>query len=70
VGFYLDVGEREVQCPVGPGLSQLAVTRRMRDALLGRGYEVSYAEYVGGHDYVNWRRTFADGLIAVLGADR
>jgi enterochelin esterase-like enzyme len=40
----------------------------MRDALTSRGYEVTYAEYSGAHDYVNWRRTFADGLLALLGS--
>jgi enterochelin esterase-like enzyme len=35
--------------------------------LLERGYQVTYAEYSGAHDYINWRRTFADGLLAVLG---
>ena len=44
------------------------VLRGMRDALKGHGYDVTYAEFVGGHDYVNWRRTFADGLIAVTRA--
>ena len=27
----------------------------------------SIKSYVGGHDYINWRGTFADGLIALLG---
>jgi enterochelin esterase-like enzyme len=64
VRFYLDVGLDETM-PGPNGLPQLDVNRRMRDALRDRGYEVHYAEYAGGHDYVNWRRTFADGLQAV-----
>jgi enterochelin esterase-like enzyme len=63
--FYLDVGDRETR--PGPGdTSMLALTRSMRDVLTAKGYPVTYAEYHGAHDYVNWRETFADGLIAVL----
>ena len=66
IRFYMNVGTQETTSGVGPGLHQLAVNRRLRDALTSRGYPVSYAEYSGGHDYINWRRTFADGLVAVL----
>jgi enterochelin esterase-like enzyme len=65
VRFYLDVGLDETKAARN-GLTQLDVNRRMRDALRDRGYEVHYAEYAGGHDYVNWRRTFAEGLQAVI----
>ncbi|MFC4069272.1 alpha/beta hydrolase-fold protein [Actinoplanes subglobosus] len=64
VRFYLDVGAAETT-PGPNGLTQIDVNRRMRDALLARGYDLHYAEYAGSHDYVNWRRTFADGLLAV-----
>jgi enterochelin esterase-like enzyme len=67
IRFYLDVGTREGMPGPGGAPSQLRVNRTMRDTLRDRGYPVVYAEYTGGHDYVNWRRTFADGLIAVLG---
>jgi enterochelin esterase family protein len=68
--FYLDVGVRETMPGPGGAPDQLTVVRQMRDTLTGHGYDVSYAEYIGGHDYVNWRRTFADGLIAVAGSHR
>lgn len=67
--FYLDVGTQEVTNPRGDHLAQLPVTRRMRDVLIERGYPVTYVEYAGGHDYVNWRRTFPEALIALLGGD-
>jgi enterochelin esterase-like enzyme len=67
VRFYLDVGRREHMTGPGGAPSQIEVNRAMRDTLASRGYAVSYAEYSGAHDYVNWRRTFADGLLAVLG---
>jgi enterochelin esterase-like enzyme len=64
--FYLDVGSYE-RLPGPDGDSQLEVNRQFRDVLLAKGYPVTYAEYPGAHDYVNWRNTMADGLIAVLG---
>jgi enterochelin esterase-like enzyme len=62
VRFYLDVGVLETMPGPGGAPDQLTVVRQMRDTLTGHGYDVSYAEYIGGHDYLNWRRTFADGL--------
>jgi enterochelin esterase family protein len=64
--FYLDVGSWEDGPGMDGGPSQVEVNRRFRDTLRQRGYPVAYHEYTGGHDYVNWRRTFADGLLAVL----
>ena len=39
---------------------------RMRGVLEGQGYDVTYREYQGGHDYACWRGGLADGLIAML----
>jgi enterochelin esterase family protein len=44
--------------------------RHIRDVLLAKGYSVNYHEYTGGHDYVCWRGSLADGLIALAGAGR
>ncbi|MEV4350131.1 alpha/beta hydrolase-fold protein [Actinoplanes sp. NPDC049596] len=65
VRFALDVGTGETLPGPGGAPDQLTVNRAMRDALRTRGYHVSYAEFTGGHDYLSWRRTFADALIAV-----
>ena len=66
--FYLDVGDRETVRVSDVGPTQLEVNRQMRDVLRAKGYPVTYAEYQGAHDYVNWRSTFADGALAVLGS--
>jgi enterochelin esterase family protein len=39
----------------------------MRDVLLAKGYDVSYHQYASGHDYLNWRGTLGEGLIALIG---
>ncbi|MET0417759.1 MAG: alpha/beta hydrolase-fold protein [Actinoplanes sp.] len=68
VRFYLDVGQRETVPGPGGAPSQLTVCRAMRDALRGHGFRVGYHEFSGGHDYINWRRTFPEAMVAVSGA--
>lgn len=62
--FYLDVGLLENHDFFG-GASHRGLNRHMRDVLRAKGYPVSYAEYSGGHEFVWWQQTVADGLIAL-----
>jgi len=39
----------------------------MRDVLEAKGYSVVYSEFAGGHAYLNWRGSLADGLIVLAG---
>lgn len=66
IRFYMDAGSFEVDTSGGGG-AILEPSRHMRDVLLAKGYEVHYQEFVGGHDYLSWRGTLADGLIALMG---
>ena len=61
--FYLDVGLLEDGHPTPSNF--LPATRRLRKVLDQKGYEVHYQEFNGDHDFVNWRGTFADGLVAL-----
>jgi enterochelin esterase family protein len=62
VRFYLDAGLFETGQPPEPGApSILKANRRLRDLLVERGYELHYAEFAGGHDYICWQTTLADG---------
>lgn len=63
--FWMEVGVFESGSPK-PGYHQLIANRHMRDVLLAHGYDVSYREFQGAHEYINWRGTIADGLIALL----
>ncbi|HEY5759005.1 MAG TPA: alpha/beta hydrolase-fold protein [Steroidobacter sp.] len=58
--FYLDVGLWE-------GADMLMPNRILRSVLEGKGNEVTYREFTGGHDYVIWRNTLSDGLIELIG---
>jgi enterochelin esterase family protein len=46
--------------------SQVRSNRKMRDALLAEGHQVSYFEHPGGHDIPNWRDGLEQSLIALL----
>jgi enterochelin esterase family protein len=67
VRFYLDAGSAEFNA-TGSADSILFCTRTLRDVLRAKGYEVHFQEFVGGHDYLSWRGTLADGLIALMGS--
>jgi enterochelin esterase family protein len=64
--WHLDAGSEELDVS-GGGNSILLTTRTLRDVLRAKGYEVHYQEFAGGHDYLSWRGTLADGLIALMG---
>jgi enterochelin esterase-like enzyme len=64
--FYMDAGIDEIDL-TGLGRDILSSSRHMRDVLLAKGYEVNYQEFIGGHDYLSWRGTLADGLISLIG---
>ncbi|MGC2169765.1 MAG: alpha/beta hydrolase-fold protein [Candidatus Sulfotelmatobacter sp.] len=64
--FYLDAGSFEFDSN-GTGGGILETSRDIRDVLLAKGYEVHYQQFVGGHDYLSWRGTFADGLMDLIG---
>jgi enterochelin esterase-like enzyme len=66
VRFYLQAGSFEVD-KEGTGGNILEATRALRDVLTAKGYEVHFQQFVGGHDDLSWRGTFADGLIGLLG---
>lgn len=66
VRFYLDAGSAEFNATGGAD-SILFCTLTLRDVLRAKGYEVHFQEFEGGHDYLSWRGTLADGLIALLG---
>jgi enterochelin esterase family protein len=64
--FYLDAGLMETTDVLG-GDSILASNRHLRNVLRAKGNTVHYAEFNGGHEFLNWRGTFADGMIALFG---
>jgi enterochelin esterase family protein len=66
VAFYLDAGVFEADSAATGG-AILEPSRQMRDVLLAKGYTVHYQQFIGGHDYLSWRGTFADGLMALIG---
>ncbi|WP_233098050.1 alpha/beta hydrolase [Dictyobacter vulcani] len=59
IHFYLEVGLLE------PLADMVTTNRHMRNVLEAKGYRVDYSEFEGGHDYLCWRGTLADGLISL-----
>jgi enterochelin esterase family protein len=67
IGFHLDCGLMEAPPTAGEAPNIVTANRDMRDVLRAKGYRVHYQEFNGGHEYLNWRGTLAEGLIALLG---
>jgi enterochelin esterase family protein len=64
IRFYMEVGIYDL------GAAMLGSNRELRDVLQLKGYDVDYHEFIGGHNFVNWRGSLADGLISLLGRRR
>lgn len=64
VRFHLTAGLFEAAHEDTPGI--LETSRHLRDVLRAKGYDVSYREYAGGHDYLVWRGALADALLALV----
>lgn len=59
IRFFLEAGLRE---------TLRVENRHFRDVLQAKGYNIAgYSEFNGSHDYLNWRGSLADGLIALFG---
>ncbi|MFD2561464.1 alpha/beta hydrolase [Aquimarina rubra] len=64
IRFYMEIGLYDA------GASMLGTNRELRDILEIKGYEIDYREFNGGHNYVNWRGSLANGLMSLLGQDK
>ena len=60
IRFYMEAG-------IWESAGMLSSNRMLHSVLKGKGYQVSYSEFLGGHYYAYWQQTLPDGLIAVLG---
>ncbi len=69
--FYIEAGVLEVNSLLafGGGPNLVVANRHMRNVLQAKGYNVHYAEFPGGHDYLSWRGTLAEGLLALIGTE-
>lgn len=67
IRFHIDFGLMEDHPTDGVTPNIVTTNRHLRDVLLSKDYWVHYQEFNGGHGYLNWRGTLADGLIALLG---
>lgn len=68
IRFHMDCGLLEDQRDF-PYTTLLRGNRRMRDVLKAKGYWLHYQETCAGHQYINFRGTFPEGLIALIGCD-
>ena len=66
--FYIEIGVYETREALHGLPSHFFSNRHFRDVLLSKGYTVKYVEFIGGHDFICWRGTLADGLMYLIGS--
>lgn len=67
IRFWMDVGVLEtIHLPQAGGVDQLTANRHLRTVLQAKGYEVTYYEAPGAHDFATWRLTAPAGLQELL----
>jgi enterochelin esterase family protein len=67
VRFSLRAGRLETWPTLGKHApSMLTVNRHMRDLLRAKGYDVAYAEFAGGHDYLCWEAVLPEQLMELI----
>jgi enterochelin esterase family protein len=67
IRFYLEVGTFEVDRGQEGSPGQVGPNRHLRDVLRAKGYDVTYREFPGGHEYFSWRGTLGPALEQMLG---
>ncbi|WP_080682583.1 alpha/beta hydrolase-fold protein [Sorangium cellulosum] len=69
IRFWIDVGQLETGTFIDwmPGVDQRAANRHLRTVLQAKGYQVTYYESPGGHEFATFRHSVARGLQAMLG---
>ena len=66
--FHLSVGLLEGDLrPREVRSGMLAINSHMRDVLEAKGYEVTYVEFPGGHDFVGWRGVLPEAIQWLFG---
>lgn len=62
--IYFNVGSLETGSPTFDSKpSFIAANRAMRDVLQSKNTSFRYTEYSGGHDYLCWQQSLAEGLL-------
>jgi enterochelin esterase-like enzyme len=61
IRFYVEIGRFD------EAGFMLGTNREFRDILMLKGYPVTYREFDGGHNYVCWRGSLAEGLKSLIG---
>lgn len=68
IRFWVDVGSLETgTLPFAPGVDHRAANRHFRTVLAARGYDVTYHEARGGHEFATFRESIVKGLRVLLG---
>jgi enterochelin esterase family protein len=62
IKFYLNAGTYETGFLP---LDILETNRHFRTVLVAKNYDLTYEEFIGGHDYFAWKIYLANGLIAL-----